>query len=48
MIKAEEMYGQARDLNEALLGRQPKVLLLLPLFLYFIFFSLILHDVFPF
>ena len=37
LIKVDEKYGSARDLNEALLRRQPKFLHLLPLFLCFIF-----------
>ena len=37
MIKGDEKYGLARDLKEALLGRQPKVHFLSLYFIFFLF-----------
>jgi len=41
------VYGLARDLKEALLGRQPNVLLLSVFFFFQFSFSVFLHDLFP-
>jgi len=41
------MHGLARHIKEALLGRQPKVLVIF-IFPFFIYFSVFLYDLFPF
>ena len=46
MTRAEEKYGLARDLKEALLGRQPKVHFLS--FCFVFLFSVICMSPFPF